>query len=64
MVRVAIPVPLPQLFDYLTPAGIDPSAIARGTRVSVPFGRGRRVGVVVAVATTSDIPRARLKAIA
>ena len=64
VVRVAIPVPLPQLFDYLAPAGIGPDAIARGMRVSVPFGRGRRVGVVVAVVATSDIPRARLKAIA
>jgi primosomal protein N' (replication factor Y) len=64
VVRVAIPVPLPQLFDYLAPAEIDPNSIVRGTRVSVPFGRGRRVGVVVAVATTSEIPRARLKAIA
>ena len=64
IVRVAIPVPLPQLFDYLAPAGINANAIARGTRVSVPFGRGRRVGVVVAVAATSEAPRARLKAIA
>jgi primosomal protein N' (replication factor Y) len=58
--RVAVPVPLPQLFDYLPPPGTVAQAIARGTRVSVPFGRSRNVGIVVDIAT-SEIPASRLK---
>ena len=50
--RLALPVPLPRLFDYLPPAGqvVDPGWI--GCRVRVPFGRGdgEQVGVVVALA--------------
>ena len=63
LLRVAIPVPLPQLFDYLPPPGIVADSIARGTRVSVPFGRGRRVGIVVDRCTHSEIPAARLRSI-
>ncbi|MDA3914018.1 hypothetical protein, partial [Oleiagrimonas sp.] len=43
IVRIALPVPLPRLFDYLPPEG--PVAEA-GARVLVPFGRGKRVGIV------------------
>ena len=35
VVRVALPVPLARLFDYLPPAG----GVAAGRRVLVPFGR-------------------------
>jgi primosomal protein N' (replication factor Y) len=61
--RIAVPVPLPQLFDYLPPSGTAAHAIARGTRVSVPFGRSRSVGIVVDASATSEIPAARLKPI-
>ncbi|HTI95129.1 MAG TPA: primosomal protein N', partial [Rudaea sp.] len=64
VLRVAVPVPLPQLFDYLPPPGIAAHAIARGTRVSVPFGRSRSVGIVVDACAISEIPAARLKPIA
>lgn len=42
--RVAVPVPLPRLFDYLPEAGrpLPPP----GSRVLVPFGRRRLVGLV------------------
>ena len=53
--RVALPLPLPRLFDYLPPqpgAGepIDPGAETGdpvGCRVRVPFGRRELIGVVV-----------------
>ncbi len=61
VLRVAVPVPLPQLFDYLPPAGIETSAVAIGTRLSIPFGRGRRVGIVIDNAAESDIALSRLK---
>ena len=37
--------------------------VAPGVRVAVPLGPRREVGVVVAVATASDVPAARLKAV-
>ncbi|WP_049622196.1 primosomal protein N' [Frateuria defendens] len=58
VLRVALPVPLPSLFDYLPPAAGE--AVA-GSRVLVPFGRGRAVGVVVAAGVASALPPARLK---
>ena len=62
VLRVTIPVPLAQVFDYLPPPGIDSSSIATGSRVAVPFGRGDRVGVVVGHARESEIDPRRLKA--
>jgi len=60
ILRVAVPVPLPQLFDYRAPAGA--GEVLPGTRVLVPFGRSRRVGIVMETATHSDVPPAQLKA--
>ena len=62
ILRVAVPAPLPQLFDYLPPAGVNLATIAPGARVVVPFGRSRRVGIVVEIAATSAIAPERLKA--
>ncbi|MFS8372975.1 primosomal protein N' [Xanthomonas campestris] len=46
--RVALPVPLPQLFDYLPPQDTDVDGPDRvGCRVRVPFGPRELVGVVV-----------------
>ena len=58
IVRVALDLPLPRLFDYLAP-GAGESDIGR--RVTVPFGTGLRTGVIVELATASDQPDARLK---
>ncbi|WP_101925675.1 MULTISPECIES: primosomal protein N' [Luteimonas] len=50
ILRVALPVPLPRLFDYRAPtAGDVPSAADVGRRVRVPFGPRELVGVVAAV---------------
>lgn len=48
MLSVALPLPLPQAFDYRWPEalGAPPSP---GCRVRVPFGRGQAIGLVVAV---------------
>ncbi|WP_028840001.1 primosomal protein N' [Thermomonas fusca] len=45
--RVALPVPLPRLFDYLPPPGLDASAVAVGARLRVPFGQREVCGLVV-----------------
>ena len=58
VLRVALPVPLPTLFDYLPPAT---GEIGVGSRVLVPFGRGKAVGVVVEANVPSQLGRTRLK---
>ncbi|WIG56582.1 MAG: Helicase PriA essential for oriC/DnaA-independent DNA replication [Rhodanobacteraceae bacterium] len=57
--RVALPLPLPQTFDYLS----ESPELLPGCRVRVPFGRSSRVGVVVDTATHSDVSGERLKAV-
>ncbi|MEO6799582.1 MAG: primosomal protein N' [Rhodanobacter sp.] len=58
VLRVALPVPLHTLFDYL-PA--DAGEARAGSRVLVPFGRGRMVGVVVAADVETAVDNLRLK---
>ena len=56
--RVALPVPLPTLFDYLPPA----TGVAQvGSRVLVPFGRHKSVGVVVHADVPAQVGSAKLK---
>ena len=59
VVRVALPVPLARLFDYLPPAG----GVAAGSRVLVPFGRKKMVGVVVATDVEPAVAGTRLKSV-
>ena len=47
VLRVALPLPLPQPFDYAPPAGIDAASVQRGQRILVPFGARELYGVVV-----------------
>jgi len=58
VLQVALDVPLPRLFDYRGGAEIVPGSLVR-----VPFGKGVKTGVVVALATGSDQPADKLKAI-
>lgn len=60
--QVAIPTPVPRLFDYLLPDEM--AAPACGVRVAVPFGRKRGViGVVVRVSSASAVPPGRLRVV-
>ena len=58
VLQVLLPVPLPQRFDYLCPP--ETSRIQPGTRVLVPFGSRRLVGVVAGCSTKSSLPVSRL----
>ena len=58
IVRVALDVPLPTLFDYTVEEGI---AVAPGSRVIVPFGRRQMVGVVMESVATTEVPPERIK---
>ena len=57
IVRVALDLPLPNLFDYLAP---DAETGDIGRRVTVPFGKGLRTGVIIELATASRQPDAKL----
>ena len=58
IVRIAIPVPIPQLFDYIAEDVLDTDV---GKCVRVAFGRGEKTGLIVALPEHSDVPAARLK---
>jgi primosomal protein N' (replication factor Y) len=60
IVRVALDLPLPRLFDYLAPDS-DESDIGR--RVNVPFGTGSRTGVIIELVASSEHPDAKLKTV-
>jgi primosomal protein N' (replication factor Y) len=49
--QVALPVPLPRLFDYLPPAHREAGDALVGHRVRVPFGNRELAGVIVGVGT-------------
>ena len=52
IVRVALPVPLPQCFDY-TAQSIAPGDLGRCVRV--PFGRGEKTGLIVALPDAAEL---------
>ena len=47
VLRVALPVPLPRLFDYLPPPGVAAADARPGQRLRVPFGSREAVGIVL-----------------
>src|SRR5687768_18009544 len=61
IVAVAVDAPLRRLFDYRPPAGSTDGALVPGTRLWVPFGRRRAVGVVIERREHSDVPAAKLR---
>ncbi|NIR61009.1 MAG: primosomal protein N' [Gammaproteobacteria bacterium] len=61
ILRIAVPAPLRRTFDYLPPPGCPDERLRPGTRVRVPFGRGRRVGILVERAETSELADSRLR---
>ncbi|MEZ5564250.1 MAG: primosomal protein N' [Gammaproteobacteria bacterium] len=66
ILEVAVAAPLMALFDYLPPAdwpAVGPSDLCPGMRVRVPFGRGKRVGVIISVKARSELPIDRLRCV-
>ena len=58
IVRIALDVPLPRLFDYrVEEAGPDDI----GRRILVPFGRAKKLGLVLGIGDTSDQPPEKLR---
>lgn len=52
--QVALPLPLPQWFDYAPPPGAPPGPGMVGRRLRVPFGSRELVGVVAGIGTVAD----------
>lgn len=61
ILKIAVPVAIHDLFDYLPPPLAHENDLRPGVRVEVPFGAGKRIGILFAVADTSDIDPERLK---
>jgi len=62
ILKIAVSVPLRRLFDYLPPPAVHAEDLKCGVRVEVPFGRRRKIGILMAVAEESEVERGRLKA--
>jgi primosomal protein N' (replication factor Y) len=62
ILRVAVPAPLRDAFDYLPPQGPQGyGALQPGVRVRVPFGRGTRIGILLGQAEATSVAPERLK---
>jgi len=61
ILSIAIPIPLNRLFDYLAPDNYEIEQCQIGIRVQVPFGKQTKIGILLAVKTTSDIDTYKLK---
>ena len=59
--RVAIPVPIYRLFDYLAPDNVELDNIKPGVRLEVPFGLGKKIGFLVEMAQHSELDTSKLK---
>ncbi|MBN1684265.1 MAG: primosomal protein N' [Gammaproteobacteria bacterium] len=61
IVRVALPVPLYQIFDYKCLI-CDPE-LKPGLRIKVPFGKKELVGILLETGTKTEVPQNKLKPI-
>lgn len=60
---IAVPVPLPKVFDYLPLPQTDLSDYQAGLRVRIPFGGQTLVGTIVDIPQHSDVPLGKAKPI-
>lgn len=61
IIKIAVPCPLYQTFDYRLPDTLGNCKIEPGMRVRVPFGRQKLIGFIIEEIQTSDFPSAKLK---
>ena len=59
--KVAIPVPVYRLFDYLAPDVIDLHNVKPGVRLEVPFGKGKKIAFLVEIVQHSELDVGKLK---
>lgn len=61
ILRIAVPSPLYQTFDYLPPPDCDPATLRPGIRMRVPFGRRSVLGFLLELGNHSELNTAALK---
>ena len=63
VLKIAIPYPLRQSFDYLPPEGIDPKCLRPGIRVEVPFGQGEDIviGYLLGIGESEIVDETQIK---
>ena len=61
ILRVAIPIPVYSLFDYLAPTNIELDSIEPGMRLEVPFGKGKKIAFLIEITQKSDLDVSKLK---
>ena len=63
VLHIALPVPLYQNFEYLIPSGLQKDKLLIGTRVKVPFGKRKLIGILVDRSKTSSFSSDKLKSV-
>ncbi|MGR9106213.1 MAG: primosomal protein N' [Gammaproteobacteria bacterium] len=61
ILKVAVPVPLRLVFDYLPPPRVPLEDLKPGQRIAIPFGPGTRTGYLLAIEDDSEIDASRVK---
>ncbi len=61
ILRIAIPSPLRQTFDYLPPKGVSLAQLQPGLRIKVPFGHRQLIGILLEVVDTPQVAAHKLK---
>jgi len=63
IIEVAVPTPLRRCFDYLLPPELSIDSMQVGTRVRIPFGSRKIVGILTKIKLSSSVPPDKLKPI-
>ncbi len=63
ILRIAVPIPLRRIFDYLPPENCNGNELRPGIRITVPFRGQKKIGYLIEVADHSEMPLSRLKPI-
>src|SRR5271170_991041 len=61
ILRIALSVPVAHYFDYLAPENLPSILLKKGLRVLVPFGKHEKIGFLVEISETSELPASQLK---
>lgn len=60
ILRVAVPSPVREYFDYLPPSGVVPEQLQAGLRVKIPFGRRILIGIIISIEPKAPLPSINL----
>lgn len=61
ILKIAIPVPLHKIFDYLPPESSNEKSLQPGIRIRVPFGTQSRIGYLLKISSTTETAPKKLK---